>query len=63
MNEFEWQVDLKISAHSGKDDLDLNGVADDHAEEVVGIAGLRDRRTCQVRFIANLIKNIGRKIT
>ena len=61
MYEFEGHVDLEISTHSGQDDLDLDGVGDDHAEEVVGIAGLCDRRTCKIRFVANLKKNAKQK--
>ena len=54
MDQLERQVHLQLASHARQDDLDLDGVADDHAEEVVRVAGLGDRRAGQVRLVADL---------
>ena len=56
MNQLEREINFEVTAHSGQEDLDLDGVGDDDTQEVVGVAGLRDGRASQVRFVTYLRK-------
>ena len=56
MNQLEREIDLEVSAHSGQEDLDLDGVGDDDTQEVVGVPGFSDGRAGKVRFVTHLKK-------
>ena len=56
MHELEGQVDLEFSPHPAEDDLDLDRVGHDDAEQVVGVAALRDRGARQVGLVPDLLK-------
>ena len=41
MNQFEGQVAVHLPAHAAEDELDLDGVADDHPEEIILVPCVR----------------------
>ena len=53
MNQFEGQVTVHLPAHAAEDELDLDGVADDHPEEVVLVPGVRQARAGQVGLVGH----------
>ena len=53
MNQFEGQVTVHLPAHAAEDELDLDGVADDHPEEVVLVPGVRQAGAGQVGLVSH----------
>ena len=54
MNQFEGQVAVHLPAHAAEDELDLDGVADDHPEEIILVPCVRQARAGQVGLVSHL---------
>ena len=54
MNQLEGQVAVHLPAHAAEDEFDFNVVADDHAEKVVLVAGVRQARAGEVGLVSDL---------
>ena len=54
MNQLEGQVTVHLPAHAAEYELDLDVVADDHAEEVILVPCVRQARAGEVGLVSDL---------